>query len=62
VTRTLLSAGIGVPIALAAMFVLFIIEVAHVTGRPRPPLARSSAVVIIAVLVFVIVARFVKYA
>ena len=61
-TRTLLSAGVGIPVALAAMSLWFFVEVVHVTERRRPLLLRSSAMLMTAILFALIVARFAKYA
>ena len=61
-TRTLLSAGVGIPVALAAMSLWFLVEIVHLTERPRPLLLRSSAILMTAILFGLIVARFAKYA
>jgi hypothetical protein len=61
-SRTLLSASVGVPIALAALWLWFLVEVFNVRRRPRPGLLLPSAVVATAVLLVVIVARFMSYA
>ena len=60
-TRTLLSSGVGVPIALLAMLLLFRLEMFTVTRRLRPALMRTSAALAIGVLLVLIVARFAKY-
>jgi hypothetical protein len=60
-TSRLLSAGIGVPVALLAMCALFLAEMFNVTGRARPILVRSSAVLACVVLLGLIAARFMKY-
>jgi hypothetical protein len=61
-SQSLLSRFVGVPIALVAMWLLFVIDAGHVTGRRRSRLVRSSAAVVIAVLFCLIVTRFVRYA
>jgi hypothetical protein len=61
VTRTLLSSGFGVPIALLAMLLLFRLEMFTVTRRLRPALMRTSAALVIGVLLVLIIARFAKY-
>lgn len=61
-SRTLLSSGVGVPIALLAMLLLFRLEMFTVTRRLRPALMRTSAALVIVVLLVLIVARFAKYA
>ena len=60
-TRTLLSSGVGVPIALLAMLLLFRLEMFTVTRRLRPALMRTSAALVICVLLVLIIARFAKY-
>lgn len=60
-TRTLLSPGVGIPIALLAMALLFLVELFNVSKRPRPGAARLSAVVVALVLLGLVVARFARY-
>lgn len=59
-SRTLLSAGVGVPIALLAMWLWFRVEMLHLSGR-RPGPVRTSAVVVTVVLLGLVAARFVEY-
>jgi len=61
-SRTLLSAAVGVPIALLAMTLLFVLEMLRVSERPRPLGIRSAAVLSVVVLVVFIGARFMTYA
>jgi hypothetical protein len=61
VTRTLLSAAVGVPIALLAMALWFLVERSNVGVRPRPGVTRLSAVSVTVVLLGLVVARFVRY-
>ena len=61
-TRTLLSVGVGAPLALICMALWFLIELLNLSGRKRPELLDRAAVVTTAVLIFVVVARFVEYA
>jgi len=61
-SRTLLSAGVGVPIAILTMTLLFLIETIRVSGRPRPPGMRSAALLAGTVLMVFIAARFMTYA
>ena len=61
-TRALLSVGVGAPVALGAMMVLFVAEYLRISGRRRPALLYPVALVAIVVLMGLIVARFAKYA
>ena len=58
--RVLLSSGVGVPIALLAMWLWFRVEMFNLSGR-RLGRVQISAVVVTAVLLGLIAARFVKY-
>jgi hypothetical protein len=60
-THTLLSGGVGVPIALAALWLWFVVEVFNIRGQHRPGLLVPSAMVVTAVLLGIIVARFMTY-
>jgi hypothetical protein len=60
--RTLLSVGVGAPIALVCMTLWFLIELLNLSGRKRPELLDRAAVVTTAVLIFMVVARFLEYA
>jgi len=57
----LLSAKVGVPIALLAMFLLFRIETSNVNRRLRPALTISIAALVIVVLLVIIATRFARY-
>jgi len=61
-TRTLLSVGVGAPIALVCVSLWFLVELLNLSGRKRPELLDRAVVVTTAVLIFMVVARFVKYA
>jgi hypothetical protein len=61
VSRILLSAGVGVPIALLAMSLWFLVEMFDLSGR-RPGRVRVSALLVTVVLLGLVAARFVKYA
>ena len=60
-TRTLLSATVGVPIALLAMALWFLVDRSNVGVRSRVGVTRLSAVSVTIVLLGIVVARFVKY-
>ena len=61
-SRTFLSVGVGVPLALLCMTLWFLVELLHLSGRKRPGLLGRAAVLTTAALIFVVVARFVEYA
>ena len=61
-SREFLSARLGVPLALLAMTMLFLVEIVRVTGRPRPFGLRSATLLVVAALVVFIGARFMAYA
>ncbi|MEP7115794.1 MAG: hypothetical protein ABI862_21195 [Ilumatobacteraceae bacterium] len=60
-SRTLLSAAVGVPIALLAMTLWFLVERSNVNMRQRSHVTRVSAVLVTVVLFGLIVARFARY-
>jgi hypothetical protein len=59
-TRTVLSATVGIPIAIFAMLLWLVVELWTVAGRRRR-LLQSWAVLTTAVLFVLIAARFMKY-
>jgi hypothetical protein len=60
-TSTWLSPSVGIPIALVSMSLWFFVEVLAIRGRRRPVLLLPSAVLVTAVLLAIVVTRFVKY-
>ena len=61
-SRTMLTIGFGVPVALLAMTLLFAIEAYNLTGRKRPMLLAPLAAITTCLLVGIVVARFAEYA
>jgi hypothetical protein len=60
-SRSFLSSGVGVPLALVTLALLFLLEMVRVSGRPRPFGMRSvTAVAVVGLLAF-IAARFMAY-
>jgi hypothetical protein len=60
-SRTFLSSTIGVPLAVLAMTMMFMVEMVRVSGRSRPFGLRSATVLVVAALVVFIGARFMVY-
>ena len=60
-TRIILSAAVGVPIALVAMVLWFLVERSNISEQPRTAVTRLSAVSVTVVLLVLIVARFARY-
>jgi hypothetical protein len=61
VSRTLLSAAVGVPLAFLAVALLFLVERSNVNMRQRSHVTRVSAVLVTVVLLGLVVARFAEY-
>jgi hypothetical protein len=59
---TLLSLSIGLPVALLAMLLLFRVDTYHARRSPAPPMLNATAAGVTALLVILVVARFVNYA
>jgi hypothetical protein len=60
-SRTLLSVGVGAPIALLAMALWFSVERLNLRDGARAGVVRLSAVLVTVALLALVVARFVKY-
>ena len=60
-SRTFLSSTIGVPLAVLAMTMMFMVEMVRVSGRSRPFGLRSATVLVVAALVVFIGVRFMVY-
>jgi|tagenome__1003787_1003787.scaffolds.fasta_scaffold18845074_2 hypothetical protein len=60
-SHSFLSSGVGVPLALFTMTLLFLLDMTRVSGRPRPFGMRSVTVVAVVALLAFIAARFMAY-
>ena len=60
-TREFLSSGLGIPLAILAMTMLFMVEMARVSGRSRPFGLLSATVLVVGALLVFIAARFMAY-
>jgi len=60
-SRQFLSSTVGIPLAVLAMTMLFVLEMARVSGRSRPFGLRSATGLVVAALVVFIGARFMVY-
>jgi len=61
VTRDFLSSRLGIPLAILALVMLYMVESVRVTGRSRPFGLRSATFLVVAALLVFIGARFMAY-